>query len=99
MIHSDAETAVGKTVLCAGGKWKVWVTTNELPSAGTQAQVTLTVYGHRGCTKPLPLGSPDGRIFQAGNVDQFTVCAIHSYIHLFESGNLAIDMTENKGNA
>jgi len=56
------------------GKWKVWVTTNELPSAGTQAQVTLTVYGHRGCTKPIPLGSSDGQTFQAGNVDEFTVC-------------------------
>jgi len=61
-------------LLCAEGKWKVWVTTNELPSAGTQAQVTLTVYGHRGCSKPIALGSPDGQVFQAGNVDEFTVC-------------------------
>jgi len=35
--------------------------------------VTLTVYGHRGCTQPIPLGSADGHTFQAGNVDEFTV--------------------------
>jgi len=63
----------------AEGKWKVWVTTNELPSAGTQAQVTLTVYGHRGCTKAMALGSADGETFQAGNVDEFTVRAALLY--------------------
>ena len=65
--------------LNAEGKWKVWVTTNDLPSAGTQAQVTLAVYGHRGCTKPIPLGSADGQTFQAGNVDEFQVCASLMY--------------------
>jgi len=63
-----------ENLLSVEGRWKVWVTTNELPSAGTQAQVTLTVYGHRGCTKPIPLGSSDGQTFQAGSVDEFTVC-------------------------
>jgi len=72
-IFLSAKLAVNP--LFAEGKWKVWVTTNELPSAGTQAQVTLTVYGHRGCTKAIPLGSPDGETFQAGNVDEFTVRA------------------------
>jgi len=67
-------------LLCrvAEGRWRVLVTTNALPSAGTQAQVTMTVYGRRGSTKALPLGSPDGQIFQAGNVDQFTVREPHS---------------------
>jgi len=71
----EAVAAPRRCYLLTEGKWKVSVTTNELPSAGTQAQVILTVYGHRGCTKPLPLGSPDGKIFQAGNVDEFTVRA------------------------
>ena len=56
-----------------GGRWQVWVTTNELPAAGTEAQVTLTVYGHKGNSGPIPLGYIDGQTFQAGNIDEFEV--------------------------
>ena len=55
------------------GQWKVWVTTNELATAGTTAQVTLTVYGHKGQTNPLPLGFGDGQHFQNGHIDEFDV--------------------------
>ena len=57
----------------AGGKWKVWVTTNELPSAGTQAQVSITVYGYKGNSGPIPLGYAKGETFQAGNIDEYEV--------------------------
>ena len=60
-------------VVFAGGRWQVFVTTNELPAAGTDAQVTLTVYGHRGNSGPIPLGYSDGQTFQAGNIDEFEV--------------------------
>ena len=49
------------------------MTTNELASAGTTAQVTLTVYGHKGQTTPLPLGFGDGQHFQNGHIDEFDV--------------------------
>ncbi|ELT98105.1 hypothetical protein CAPTEDRAFT_225952 [Capitella teleta] len=59
------------------GEWKVWVTTNELPSAGTQAHVSITVYGNKGNSGPLPLTFGDSEIgtFQAGSVDEFDICA------------------------
>ena len=56
-----------------GGKWKVWVTTNELPSSGTVSQVSVTVYGHKGNSGPIPLGNADGETFAAGNIDEFEV--------------------------
>ena len=73
-VLCEISWTIVETDLSTEGRWKVWLTTNELPSSGTQAQVTLTAYGHRGCSKPVALGTPDGEIFQAGKVDQFTVC-------------------------
>ncbi|KAL4236123.1 retinal rod cell development [Mactra antiquata] len=55
------------------GKWRVTTRTNALPSAGTQAQVTITVYGTKGNSGPLTLGHGDGSNFQAGQVDDFTI--------------------------
>lgn len=55
------------------GRWKVWITTNELSTAGTTAQVTLTVYGHKGSSSLLPLGFGDGQHFQSGHIDEFDV--------------------------
>ena len=65
------------------GKWKVWVTTNDHPSASSHAQVTLTVYGHKGNSGPIPLGYADGETFQSGNIDEFEVSWI---MHLFGLG-------------
>ncbi|KAK7503970.1 hypothetical protein BaRGS_00004702, partial [Batillaria attramentaria] len=59
------------------GHWKVWVTTNELSTAGTTAQVTITVYGHKGNTTPLPLGYGDGQHFQSGHIDEFDINVGH----------------------
>ncbi|XP_013396607.1 lipoxygenase homology domain-containing protein 1 isoform X2 [Lingula anatina] len=55
------------------GKWKVWVTTNELPTAGTTAQVYITVYGQRGNSGAIPLGLPDGSAFQSEHKDEFEI--------------------------
>ena len=51
----------------------MWITTNELPSAATDAQVTLTVYSTKGNSGPIPLGTGDGQTFQSGNIDEFEV--------------------------
>jgi PLAT/LH2 domain len=47
--------------------------TNQLPSAGTQAQVSLVVYGSKGCSRQIPLGNAGGSNFQAGSIDEFMV--------------------------
>ena len=47
--------------------------TNTLPSAGTQAQITITVYGHKGNSGAITLGQGDGHTFQPGNIDEFDV--------------------------
>ncbi|CAG5116252.1 unnamed protein product, partial [Candidula unifasciata] len=53
------------------GQWKVWCTTSDLSDAGTSAQVTITVYGHKENSGPIPLGFPDSKAFQRGQVDEF----------------------------
>ncbi len=58
------------------------MTTNELPSAGTQAQVSLTVYGHKGNSGPIPLGYADGQTFRAGQEDEFDVSRMLFYFIL-----------------
>ena len=49
------------------------MSTGNLPSAGTNANVSLTVYGHKGNSGPIPLGYGDGSTFQSGNIDEFEV--------------------------
>ncbi|XP_046584646.1 LOW QUALITY PROTEIN: lipoxygenase homology domain-containing protein 1-like [Haliotis rubra] len=55
------------------GRWKVWLMTNELGSAGTDAQVTLTVYGKKANSGPIPLGYADDQHFQSGQIDEFDI--------------------------
>lgn len=55
------------------GKFKVTVITGDGELAGTSAQVGITVYGHRGDSGFIPLGTADGVIFQHRNVDEFEV--------------------------
>ena len=55
------------------GKWIVTVTTNDLPSSGTDAQVTLTVYGHKGNSGPIPLIQDHEQGFHAGQVSTFAI--------------------------
>lgn len=67
------------------GRWKVWVATNGNASASTQAQVTITVYGHKGNSGPISLGSGDGSHFQSGNIDEFEEVTFYQVIcvHIF----------------
>ena len=58
------------------------MTTNELPSAGTRAEVSITVYGHKGNSGPIPLGYTDGQTFQAGQVDEFEVINVSNNEHI-----------------
>ncbi|XP_048249875.1 lipoxygenase homology domain-containing protein 1-like isoform X2 [Haliotis rufescens] len=55
------------------GRWKVWISTNELGSGGTEAQVTLTVYGKKANSGPIPLGYADNQHFQSGQIDEFDI--------------------------
>ena len=67
-------------VLCktffAGGKWRIWVTTNDNPVAGTDAMVFLSVYGDKGKTDDLVLGCGDGH-FESGETDEFNVSTVY----------------------
>lgn len=57
------------------------IKTNGHASASTQAQVTITVYGHKGNSGPITLGSGDGSNFKSGSTDEFDVSKnIENYI-------------------
>ena len=47
--------------------------TSDLPSAGTTATVSVTVYGQFGNSMALPLGKSDGVLFSNGRTDTFKV--------------------------
>lgn len=65
------------------GKWMVSITTNELPSAGTGAQVVMTVYGDKGHSDAIPLGVPGGEYFQSGSVGNFEASIYLCFLLLF----------------
>eukprot|EP00914_Ancora_sagittata_P001054 GHVO01002769.1.p2 GENE.GHVO01002769.1~~GHVO01002769.1.p2 ORF type:complete len:125 (+),score=8.86 GHVO01002769.1:112-486(+) len=47
--------------------------TSDKDNAGTDAQVTLTVFGVHGDSGALPLGEPGGGFFEAAATDQFDI--------------------------
>ena len=55
------------------GKWRIVARTNKHQSAGTQAQVTIVAYGHKGNSGPIALGNGDGKNFKPGATDIFEV--------------------------
>jgi len=57
----------------SGGKWNLEIKTSDLPSAGTTATVSVTVYGMSGNSLSIPLGESDGLLFSAGSTDTFKV--------------------------
>ncbi|XP_030838662.1 uncharacterized protein LOC105447429 isoform X2 [Strongylocentrotus purpuratus] len=61
-----------KIVKKSRGKWRAWIATDENPAAGTDATVSITVYGEKGKSEDIVLGSGEGR-FEAGNEDEFNV--------------------------
>ena len=58
------------------GEWKVKVITGNKDNSSTDARVTLTVFGERGDSGPLPLGEPDSGLFDTGATDEFDVSLI-----------------------
>ncbi|XP_075561182.1 oxygen-regulated protein 1 [Pelecanus crispus] len=54
-------------------KWKVSVLTSDMPSAGTSSKVYITLYGHHSSSGPIFLDGEEGKLFQRGNEDIFTV--------------------------
>ncbi|XP_069477158.1 oxygen-regulated protein 1 isoform X2 [Ambystoma mexicanum] len=55
------------------GQWKVSVYTSDMASAGTTAQVYITLYGHRRCSGPTFLYGGGKDIFRSGHEDIFTI--------------------------
>ena len=62
--------------LFTDGEWRVFVTTSNKANSDTGSQVFLTVFGDKGNSGPLPLGSPGGSAFQSGATDEFDVSLI-----------------------
>ncbi|XP_054673049.1 oxygen-regulated protein 1 isoform X1 [Grus americana] len=54
-------------------KWKVSVLTSDMPSAGTSSKVYVTLYGDHSSSGPIFLDGEEGKLFQRGNEDIFTV--------------------------
>ncbi|XP_076185068.1 oxygen-regulated protein 1 [Aptenodytes patagonicus] len=54
-------------------KWKVSVLTSDIPSAGTSSKVYITLYGDHSSSGPIFLDGEEGKLFQRGNEDIFTV--------------------------
>lgn len=76
------------TTSIAEGRWRITVTTSELPAAGTDSRISLTVYGVKGNSGSIPLaaGNTSGnstvankdkekKLFMSGNEDEFVVCS------------------------
>ncbi|XP_032775722.1 LOW QUALITY PROTEIN: oxygen-regulated protein 1 [Strigops habroptila] len=64
-------------------KWKVSVLTSNMPSAGTSSKVYITLYGDRSSSGPIFLDGEEGKLFQRGNEDIFTV-TIGNIGHLYK---------------
>ncbi|XP_076807722.1 lipoxygenase homology domain-containing protein 1-like isoform X3 [Clavelina lepadiformis] len=62
-----------KVVKKTQGRWRVNIATSELAAAGTDANVTITVYGVKGNTGPLLLNNGSRTTFRSGNEDEFAV--------------------------
>uniref|UniRef100_A0A8B9I3D6 Oxygen-regulated protein 1 n=1 Tax=Anser brachyrhynchus TaxID=132585 RepID=A0A8B9I3D6_9AVES len=54
-------------------KWKVSVLTSDMPSAETSSKVYITLYGDHRNSGPIFLDGEEGKLFQRGNEDIFTV--------------------------
>uniref|UniRef100_H2XXL5 PLAT domain-containing protein n=1 Tax=Ciona intestinalis TaxID=7719 RepID=H2XXL5_CIOIN len=62
-----------KCFVSTEGRWTVAIATSELPAAGTDARVTITVYGTKGNTGPILLNDKNEPTFRSGNEDEFSV--------------------------
>nr|XP_058131522.1 oxygen-regulated protein 1 isoform X2 [Dasypus novemcinctus] len=56
-----------------GSKWKVSITTSDLPNAVTSSQIYIVLYGEHRSSAPIYLYGTDGAQFQDGHEDIFTI--------------------------
>ncbi|XP_009330378.1 PREDICTED: oxygen-regulated protein 1 [Pygoscelis adeliae] len=66
-------SSLGKLHVVEARKWKVSVLTSDIPSAGTSSKVYITLYGDHSSSGPIFLDGEEGKLFQRGNEDIFTV--------------------------
>ncbi|XP_008944323.1 PREDICTED: oxygen-regulated protein 1 [Merops nubicus] len=66
-------TMMERKVSNTARKWKVSVLTSDMPAAGTSSKVYITLYGDRSSSGPIFLDGEEGKLFQRGNEDIFTV--------------------------
>uniref|UniRef100_A0A8C4RVI6 Oxygen-regulated protein 1 n=1 Tax=Erpetoichthys calabaricus TaxID=27687 RepID=A0A8C4RVI6_ERPCA len=67
IVKSDIELPLQE------GDWKVTVVTGDFPSAATEATVFLFVYGNKGESGPIILGSGKHQLFNPNSADTFQV--------------------------
>uniref|UniRef100_S4RSQ9 PLAT domain-containing protein n=1 Tax=Petromyzon marinus TaxID=7757 RepID=S4RSQ9_PETMA len=53
--------------------WKILLVTGDGPDSGTEATVSLVVYGERGVSRTLLLGSGESHLFKPRSVDSFRI--------------------------
>ncbi|XP_038056107.1 uncharacterized protein LOC119728107 [Patiria miniata] len=72
--HTVAPLPEGQEPVQSKGNWKVFVSTGDTDTAGTEATVTMTVYGSEGISKPLPLQKDDQpTVMEPGQTQEFEV--------------------------
>uniref|UniRef100_S4RSR5 PLAT domain-containing protein n=1 Tax=Petromyzon marinus TaxID=7757 RepID=S4RSR5_PETMA len=54
-------------------EWKILLVTGDGPDSGTEATVSLVVYGERGVSRTLLLGSGESHLFKPRSVDSFRI--------------------------
>ncbi|XP_073487711.1 oxygen-regulated protein 1 isoform X2 [Aquarana catesbeiana] len=82
ILHSDIELMVQEMEMLSkvkpptendDGDWKITVVTGNLPNAGTDATVSLYVYGEGSNSGPIVLGSGSHQLFNVNSADTFQV--------------------------
>lgn len=58
------------------GDWRVYTRTSDEPGSGTDANITLTIFGTKGDSGPLALGKKGEGSFHPGHTDETKVCCI-----------------------
>lgn len=59
--------------------WSFWIWTSDIPGAGSDADISLQVYGERGKSDELRLDNKTDN-FEQGQVDRFMVSSYHALL-------------------
>uniref|UniRef100_UPI00398E6D89 lipoxygenase homology domain-containing protein 1-like n=1 Tax=Pristiophorus japonicus TaxID=55135 RepID=UPI00398E6D89 len=68
-IHEDVNCSTQE--IAQGDKWEVIITTGNFHLAGTEATVIIYVYGDKGTSGPIILGTGKQQLFKASSTDVF----------------------------